>query len=437
MTPNDGAAPAPLLVAIDMGYGHLRPAAALGALLGAPVQEMDKPPTGDAQDELYWRRARKLYEPLTRWSQLPVVGGPAQALLDTITHIPPLYPERDLSAATVGTDALVRAAKAGLSRQLAQQLREGGAPLLTTFYAAAVLSELHGAERVSCVVTDSDVNRVWAPVDGQKSRIVYFAPAHHTARRLRAYGVRAENVLVTGYPLPHELLGGPELTVARKNLAARLVRLDHRGEWLDAHAAEVERALGPLPAQERGRPPRLVFAVGGAGAQVGMVKAFLPSLRRLLEEGKLRLTLVAGRRPEVAARLREHLAAAGLEEGPRDGARGSVEVLQRPDAWSYFEAFNQLLAETDVLWSKPSEITFFAALGLPLLVSPPVGVHEACNRRWAEEWGAALPQGEPSHAGEWLLDWLEDGVLAACAWAGFRHLPNKGLYKIAEAVQRL
>jgi hypothetical protein len=215
------------------------------------------------------------------------------------------------------------------------------------------------------------------------------------------------------------------------------VRLDHGGEWLAAHREDLERTLGPLPLEQQGRPPRLTFAVGGAGAQVGLIKAFLPSLRPLLLAGRLRLTLVAGRRPEVAARLREFLAAAGLRAGERAAEDGSVEILSAPDVWSYFPAFNALLAETDILWSKPSEITFFAALGLPLVVAPPVGVHEACNQRWAEEWGAALPQGDPAHSGEWLAHWLEDGVLAACAWAGFRYLPNRGLYEVAAEVARL
>ena len=428
---SDPKASPPVLVAIDMGYGHLRPAAALAERLDVPVQHMDRPPLGDAQDAAFWRRTRKLYEPLTRWSQLPVIGGPAQALLDAVTAIPPLYPARDLSAPSSGTKALVRAARGGLGRTLADHLAAEGSALLTTFYAPAILSELHGRTRVACVVTDSDVNRVWAPADPAKSKIVYFAPATHTARRLRAYGVREENLRVTGFPLPHALLGGPELPALRRNLAARLVRLDPRGGWIASHAPELERALGPLPEAEKGRPPLLTFAVGGAGAQVGIVQSFLPSLKRLLGEGRLRLALVAGRRPEVAARLRGFLADSGLAEGE------NVRLLEAPDVEAYFPLFNALLAETDLLWTKPSELTFFAALGLPLVVAPAVGVHEACNRRWAEEWGAALPQGDPAHAAEWLDDWLEDGVLAAAAWAGFRHLPNLGLYRIAEEMGRI
>src|ERR1700694_1602169 len=130
----------PFVVAIDMGYGHLRPAAALADYIGAPVLQMDREPTGSASDFRFWERTRKLYEPLTRFSQLPFVGPPMQALLQTITAIPEPWPARDLSASTQGTRWMERAAKDGIGSALARQLKESGAPLVTTFYAAAILA---------------------------------------------------------------------------------------------------------------------------------------------------------------------------------------------------------------------------------------------------------------------------------------------------------
>ena len=79
-------------------------------------------------------------------------------------------------------------------------------------------------------------------------------------------------------------------------------------------------------------------------------------------------------------------------------------------------------------------MTFFAALGLPFISAPPVGVHEQWNLRWAADRGAALPQHDPASAGEWLLEWLEDGVLAGAAEAGLK-LPSKGVYEIAEELK--
>jgi hypothetical protein len=448
----------PVVVAIDMGYGHLRPATPLAESFGVPLHHMDRPPLGDARDVRFWERVRKLYEPLTRASQLPLVGGPARALLDRITAIPALHPYRDLSEGNAGTRTLVRMAKRGLGEKLASYLEVTQAPLLTTFYAPAVLAELHGRDKLFCVVTDSDVNRVWAPADPATSGIVYFAPAERTARRLESYGVRREQIRVTGFPLPHELLGGRELPALKRNLAARLGRLDPRGAFLGAHGATVERALGPLTADEDGASPGpgsrgalavstaasgassvvipperaalplLTFAVGGAGAQVGIVRQLLPSLALAVRAGRWNIALVAGRRPEVAEKLRGFLRAVGL-----DGHPGAT-LLEAPDVETYLTGFNALLARTDVLWTKPSEMTFFAALGLPLVLAPPVGVHELANERWAVERGAGLVQNEPEEAAQWLSLWLDDGVLAAAAWAGFCNLPHRGLYRIVDEV---
>ena len=404
-----------VVAAIDMGYGHLRPAAALAGYLGTEVLQMDRPPLGNDIDFRFWESTRELYEPLTRLSQLPGVGGPMRAVLNTITAIPEPWPVRDLSGPTQGTKWMLRAARDGVGKTLAGHLRETGAPLVTTFYAAAILAELHGASRLHCLITDSDINRVWAPPDPANSRIVYFAPTERARRRMLTYGVRPELVRTTGYPLPHELI---EQSVLRKNLAARLARLRVSGNVRKAAEAE----LGPLP--ELSEPPLIVFAIGGAGAQVPLAQKVVRGLAGKIKKNLFRLALVAGRRPEVAKALREALY--------QNGVDGQVEVLEDPDVFGYIRRLNALLAGADALWSKPSEMTFFAALGLPFISAPPVGVHEKWNLRWGTDGGAALPQHDPATAGEWLQEWLEDGVLAGAAWAGYQRLPQLGLYRIAE-----
>ncbi len=68
------------------------------------------------------------------------------------------------------------------------------------------------------------------------------------------------------------------------------------------------------------------------------------------------------------------------------------------------------------------------------MLAPPVGVHEWYNRRWARDSGSGLKQREARFAAEWLSDWLQDGVLAAAAWAGYMRLPKFGLYRILDAI---
>jgi hypothetical protein len=176
----------------------------------------------------------------------------------------------------------------------------------------------------------------------------------------------------------------------------------------------------------------ITFAVGGAGSQVGLAADFLPSLRGLLFDHRLRLTLVAGTRPEVARALERCVAQAGLQR--QLGRTKAVEVLFDAGFEDYLRKFNRLLRRTDILWTKPSEMTFFGGLGLPLIFSSPVGTHERYNRRWAREEGAGLKQRQPRFAGEWLKDWLKDGTLAGAAWSGFTRLPTYGLYQILEAL---
>ena len=411
-----------------MGYGHLRAAHALAAELGTEVLHVDRPPLVSPEELRLWQASRRFYEITSRASQLPVAGAPLRALLESLTSIPHLHPQRDLSAPTLQVRSLQRLIEKGLGRGLADFLRSAGAPLLTTFFAPAISSDHHGCERVTCVVTDVDINRSWVPLRPERTRIVYLTPSRRAIHRLRAYGVPREQIEFTGFPLPGELLGGPDLVTLGRNLAARLVRLDRKGVFRDQARGEIHHFLGGLPENQEGRPPLLTFSVGGAGAQADLARPLLKGLRSLIERERLRLCLVAGVRAEVAAKFHLWAREAGLEDRLGRG----VEVFLAADLGEYFPRFNALLAETDVLWTKPSEMTFFSALGLPLILSDPVGIHERYNRRWAIENGPGLKQRDPLFAEYWLREWLNEGTLAAAAWYGFMRMPKFGLYQILE-----
>jgi hypothetical protein len=433
MTPSMSPPGSPIVLAVDMGYGHLRAAVPIAAALGAEIQYADHPPLADAEEQREWLRTRRFYEVTTRLSQLPLVGAPLRLLLDGVTHIPHLHPLRDLSAPSAGARGLERLVRNGLGRGLAKYLRDTNAPLLTTFYAPAIAADRLGCKNIYCVVTDTDINRVWAPFEPEKSAIHYLVPSRRAARRLQAYGVRRSHITFTGFPLPDELVGGPGLAILKKNLAARLARLDPEGAFRETVGGEFENFVGPPPDSERGRAPHLVFAVGGTGTQAGLAYHFLPSLRPLIMRRDIEVTLVAGVRPEVAAVFRSALAKAGLNAVVGRG----VDILEAPDHAAYFRAFSAVMARTDILWTKPSELTFYAALGIPLVCSWPVGIHESYNRRWAIEHGAGLKQRDPRFAADWLGEWLSDGTLAAAAWSGFLRMPKTGLYRILDELRAL
>ena len=415
----------PTVVAIDMGYGHLRPARSIATMLGRPVLHADMPPLADEEEQKRWATTRRFYEAMSRISSDPWVGRPFRAILNAATSIPHLHPFRDLSRRTIGVRLIEQSARSGLGRSMVAHLQEHNSALVSTFYSPAVLADFHGYDRIYCVVTDSDVNRVWAPIEPAQSKIHYFAPSGRVVRRLRAYGVSKDQVELTGFPLPHSLVGGSELSALHKNLLPRLVRLDQNGVFRNQFARELE-VLGPLP--DASGPPHLAFAVGGAGAQAEMSGRFLPSLRELLLTERLRLTLVAGTKREVRDLFELELERSRLA---KELGR-SIRILYEPNLDEYFDRFDALLAGVDILWTKPSELTFYAALGLALVFAPPIGVQEDYNQRWALENGAGLRQRDPTVATDWLSEWLSDGTLAAVAWASHKRLPCRGLYRILE-----
>lgn len=413
----------PHVVALEMGYGHLRPATALAQALGVPLEVCDRAPMASEEEIKVWRQGRNFYEWSTRTSAIPGIGRLVRPIVRRMTQIEPLYPLRDLSKATWPVRHLEKLLRKGLCTGLIDTLRRTGRPLLTTYFACAHAADKAGLDRIFLVVTDSDVHRVWAPPPDRNSRIDYLVPSARVARRLEAYGVAPERIHRTGFPLPHGLVGGPARPVLKAHLARRLVRLDPEGRYRDALGASIEQDLGPLPTDAEGKPAHLVFAVGGAGAQTELIARALPSLRTLLDEERIRLTLVAGVRDDAHARLRGALEKTRLADHP------GIDVLHEVEHAAYFRRFEALMAETDILWTKPSELTFFGALGLALLLAPPLGEHERFNRRWARERGAGLAQRRSWKAGHWIGEWLEDGLFAASAFTAARHLPGQGLYR--------
>jgi hypothetical protein len=142
----------------------------------------------------------------------------------------------------------------------------------------------------------------------------------------------------------------------------------------------------------------------------------------------LALTLVAGTRKAVATRFRRWCR---RELG--DGWESFVEIVEADDFETYYRRFNSALERTDMLWTKPSELVFYAALGLPLILDDPVGSHEHANASWILEAGAGVVRPIPQEILADIEDGIREGTFATCAIAGFEHLPQDGATAIAVA----
>jgi hypothetical protein len=418
------------LVTVDMGYGHQRAAYPLARIAEGGVINANHYPGMPDSDRQVFAELERFYNAVSRFKRVPLVGPLAFRLYDRLQAIPPFDPRRDLSRPTLqvrGATRLIRRRNWG--RSLIEELwaREK-LPYLSTFFSTAHMADLHGYPGpIYCVICDADCSRDWVAADPRSSRIFYFAPTPRVCERLKLYGVPPERIQLTGFPLPEENLGWPDFDILRADTAFRLAALDPKRRFLGPNAEQVLSALAPDRAPQRPpRPLTVLFAVGGAGAQAEIGLQAAAALAGRIRDGTARLVLVAGVSEQVRRIFREGLASEGLQQLEGRG----VEILYEPDKQRYFQEFNQRLREADILWTKPSELSFYAALGLPILMAPTIGSQEDFNREWLLGLEAGIDQGDMRDFQRWFFDLLDSGDLARAAFNGFSRAPRQGTYHI-------
>lgn len=409
------------VVAVDMGYGHQRAAYPFRDIAVERIMTANTDESVGPKERGLWESLQGFYEGISRANNIPVIGPYIWRAYDYFQAIHPHYPFKDFSKPSLGSTRLHKLIRRGFGTGITEYTRKReDLPFLTTFYAVALAADHAGRRDVFCVVTDSDVNRVWVAEDPKKSRVHYLAPTPLSRVRLLQYGVPEERIFVTGFPLP-----GESLATAAQDLARRLASLDASGAFRKRYEIILKPVLGSIP-ESASRPLSVTFAVGGAGAQSKTARDILWSLTRSIKDGQVRLNLIAGVREHVRDYFMEIIRERGLE-----GEVGrSIRILFTQTKDEYFAQFNLLMRETDVLWTKPSELTFYGALGLPIVMSPALGAHEVRNASVLMRTGAGQHQEDPRAAAEWLHDWTRNGLLAMMAFNGYLHMPQHGTENI-------
>ncbi len=421
------------VVDVNMGYGHSRAAYALKDLACGEVISANDYRGIPAHDRKFWRKSRELYEAISRMKPIPVVGDLLFEAFDRWQEIPKFYPRRDLSASNFQLREIYRMIKKGLGRHLIEKLSQNPVPLVTTFFIPAFYADYFDYPGdIWCVTTDADISRTWAPLDPHKSRIKYLASNGRVVERLKLYGVRSEQIFLTGFPLPKELIGGPDPTVIKDLLTERLCNLDPNRIFHERYSRTLKVELGPLRCtkSKAAHPLTLTYTVGGAGAQKALGVKILNSLAARVARHEIRLNLVAGVRKDTIAFYKEVVAQAGLKRELGTWVR-VPEFSSRED---YFTGFNEMLKTTDILWTKPSELSFYCGLGIAIIMAPPIGSQEDFNRVWLGYMGGGVSQNDPRYTSEWLFDWIASGGVARMAWNGYIEAPTHGTYRIEDLV---
>ena len=415
------------LIAADMGYGHQRAAYPLCDLSAGEVITINHYNGIPEWEEKYWTDSLKSYEKISQFKKVPVLGFFVFKIMDNFQKIKSFYPFRNLSEQTLQQKFYFRSIKAGLGKKLIEKLNSSGLPFLTTFFVADYVAEYFNySGDIYCVVCDSDVSRAWAPLNPKDSRSKFLVPSDKVKERFLMYGVKEENIFVTGFPLPKENIGEHK-EILEADLARRVKALDKSGQYQGHYISLLNKVL-PNYQRAKNDPVTLTFAVGGAGAQKEIAGIILKKLSPKIKEGSLKINLVAGNREEIKEYFEEQIKANNLVENK------NVKIIFAVDKMDYFKEFNTCLHDTDILWTKPSELSFYCALGLPIIMAQPVGSQEEFNREWLMSVGAGVDSLDPEYVDEWLSDLLESGRLARAAMDGFLNAEQMGTYNIEQLI---
>jgi hypothetical protein len=417
------------LISADMGYGHQRAAEPLKFLAEEKIISIGTDDVTSTRNKRKWARLQNTYEFVSRNKKFSFIGKYLYKLMNSMQAIPSFYPKKDLSKINLAVKILDGYIKDGLYDNLIELVSKKRLPVLTTFYAPAIALDYHGFDDIYCVVTDSDINRVWAAKNPSKSRVKYFVPSEIAQERLKQYGIPSENIFLSGFPIDiDEIVSETGLSV-QDRLAQRLKTLDTFGNFYKLHSGSVEKILGiDLKNITPNEKPVISFAVGGAGAQKELAKKIIAGLFDKLQKDKIRLNLIAGIRTEVRDYFRNLTEKSGVK---------NTEIIFADTKEEYFHKFNKTIGETDILWTKPSELVFFSSLGIPIILAPPIGAQESSNRQWLrDDIGAGIIQQKPKFCGEWLDDFMKSGKLAEAAWLGYLKVERNGVKNIVRKIKK-
>jgi hypothetical protein len=414
------------VIAADMGYGHQRTAYPLKdiAFSNRIIRANNYVGIPD-KDRNFWQQTRSLYEFISRFKKIPILGDFAFSVMDRFQKIMNYYPIRDLSQTDFSLREIFYFINKGWGKDLIERLKKNPLPIVSTFFTPAFMAEKFDYPNdIYCVICDADIARVWASLEPQKSRIKYFASNTWTRDRLKLYGVNSENIFLTGYPLPKENIG-ENLEILKEDMRHRLVNLDPHKKYRKIYAPLVKGALGELP-EKSNHPLTVMFSIGGAGAQKEIPLEAINSLKEKIKDRKLRFIIAVGIRAELRKYYAENIRGLKLD--------GWVHILSGKTTDEYFKTFNEALRETDILWTKPSELSFYAGLGVPIIIAPTIGSQEDFNKKWLLHIGAGVAQENPKYTDQWFYDSLNSGDLAEVAMQGFMEIEKKGAYNIEKII---
>lgn len=370
-------------------------------------------------DQALWAHLQEQPSFIASLSSIPLVGRALRNMMERFVHrLPSRYPEREQAAWNRRLVEFYYCLQhQHLGRDFIQHLAQTPLPLVTSSQVLAFSAEVHAYPGpIYLVCHTADPSRAWAPLEPRHTRIQYVVPTQMAQDRLQAYGVPTTHIHHLGFPLATGAVS-PKGVLA--DVEARITRLDPE---------HVFRSHKKKAYTQR---PLSLGLIADSGWQTGELIRLFEGASQAVRNGELTIHLFTGTN---LARARS-IEAITRNQTLHRHLGSSLVVHAHEDADAAFTSFTEALPSIDVLWSAASPWVFYAGLGIPLIVQPPVGGQEEARYAWIRGVQAGLPPLELSTLSEWLLDWKKSGGLARLAWNGYGSAPSMGYERLRALIQ--
>jgi hypothetical protein len=398
-----------LLATAEMGYGHLRALYPFREIAGYRFVILGQTDRSKKIEKVLWKAILKMYETVSRLRKFPLIGWLLFGIMNKLLSIPSRKEKQKNVDKSFSFWLLERFIGIGLCKGIQNELHEGRNILMTSFYVPVIALSKRKDVKIYCQICDSDLSSVWVIRNSEVNRTHYFAPCQKAINRLLSYGVQHDMIHLTGFPLPDYLVGGFNQEIAKRNFQKRMILLEN---------PKIISSDFPL---------KIAYVIGGAGAysEVG-IKVALSLIDEIID-GEVVLYLVTGIKHKVTLEYQK------FKEKQFPGC-ANLQIVEASNHFEYFQRFNEVVSTIHLLWTKPSELVFYSALGIPIIMTDPLGPQEEANREWVLETGVGIDHNISRYTKHWIIDKLYKGVFAKVARQAWDKGLRTALYQIPEII---
>ncbi|NVO08410.1 MAG: hypothetical protein HXX16_00455 [Bacteroidales bacterium] len=400
-----------LLTTAEMGYGHLRALYPFAEIPEYRLVILGQTDCSKPIEKRFWKFTLKIYELVSRFKNFPLLGWLVFGLMNNLLSIPPRGKEVKRYRKSFSFWLLERFIGMGLCKGLISEIIDSHTLVFTSFYAPVIALSKRTDIQVYCQICDSDLSRVWVADVPYNNGTHYFVPCSSASERLLSYGVGLEQIHLTGFPFPDELVGGINQEKAKRNFQKRMILLEN---------PKIISSEFPL---------KITYIVGGAGAYSDIGLKVATSLKEGIISGTIILYLVAGIKGNVASKYKR------FKEKNFPNSN-NIQIVESSNLAEYFQQFTVLVSNIHILWTKPSELVFYSALGIPIIMTDPLGPQEEANREWVLEANMGIDEPFKTYTNLWVIDKLRKGEFAKMARFGWEKGIRTALYKIPEIIKQ-